>query len=118
ARQRSVLRPGPPNAGGGGADLSGFPRLTGDVGGGAAGEAAVQLILALVLIGLALWAWRWAAQEGSYRFSVRHVGGLLVGLAAAVLAIFLLFTLRDLALRQNQWLARSLSFLAPVQQSQ
>ena len=62
-------------------------------------------------------AWRWAAREGTYRFSVRHLGGLLIGVGAAALALVLLFTLRDLALRHNQSLSRNLAFLAPVQQS-
>src|SRR5258706_3651472 len=80
-------------------------------------EAAVELLLALVLMAFALWAWRWAAREGTYRLSVRHLGGLLVGMGAAALAVLFLFMLHDLAMRQNQWISGSLSFLAPVQQS-
>ncbi len=111
--QRLVYRGGSLAPSGGVADASGFAGLARMF----RGEALVQLLTMLALIVFALWAWRWAAREGTQRYSVRHLGGGLVGVAAVVLAGVCVLMLWGRASDQNQFVPGSLSFLAPVQQS-
>ncbi|HZO83877.1 MAG TPA: hypothetical protein VFC26_01610, partial [Verrucomicrobiae bacterium] len=111
--QRLVYRGGSLAPAGGVADASGFAGLVRMF----RGEALVQLLTMLVLIVFALWAWRWAAREGTQRYSVRHLGGGLVGVAAVVLAGVCLLMLWERASHENQFVPGRLSFLAPVQQS-
>ncbi len=80
-------------------------------------ETAVQLGLALLLTVFAVWAWRWATGAGTHRFSIRHLGGTLVGIGAVGMAGILFAMLCDQAGRQLQDNPRGLSFVAPVQQS-
>ena len=80
-------------------------------------EAIGQLFAAFALVALALMAWRWAGREGTCRFSLRHLSGALVGLAAFALAVITLVVLGDFARQEVQAAPRGLAFLAPVQQS-
>jgi hypothetical protein len=111
--QRLTYRGGSLAPAGGVADASGFAGLARMFN---RRETAVQLIIALGLIAFAVWAWRWAAR-GTFRFSVRHLGGTLVGIGAVALAGMLFAMLCDQASRQQQIVPRGLTFLAPVQQS-
>jgi hypothetical protein len=111
--QRLVYREGSLAPAGGVTDASGFAGLARMF----RGETIVQLFTTLALIAFALWAWRWAARNGAQRYSVRHLGGALVGLAAVALAAILLITLCDRASHENQFVPGTLSFLAPVQQT-
>jgi hypothetical protein len=111
--QRLEYRGGSLAPAGGVADASGFAGLARTL----RGEALVPLCMMVALIVFALWAWRWAAREGTQRYSVRHIGGALVGVAAIVLAGVFLLMLSERASHQNQFVPGQLSFLAPVQQS-
>jgi hypothetical protein len=111
--QRLVYRGGSLAPAGGVADASGFAGLARTL----RGEALVHLFMMLALIVFALWAWRWAAREGTQRYSVRHIGGALVGVTAIALAGVFLLMLSERASHQNQFVPGQLSFLAPVQQS-
>lgn len=114
AAQRLVYREGSLAPKEGVADVSGFAGLARMLR-----EEGIVMRFAwmLALIVFAVGAWRWATRAGTHRFSVRHVGGSLVGLAAALLAGLIFLTLTESASRQTQSLPRALSFLAPVQQS-
>jgi len=111
--QRLVYRGGSLAPAGGVADASGFAGLARTL----RGEGLVQLFMALGLIFFALWAWRWSVRNGTQRYSTRHLGGALVGLAAVALAGICLVVLWERASHQNQFVPGQLSFLAPVQQS-
>src|SRR5688572_8225389 len=111
--QRLVYRGGSLAPAAGVADASGFAGLARML----RGEAVVQLFMMVALIVFALWAWRWSAREGAQRYSTRHLGGALVGLAAVGLAGVFLLMLWERASHQNQFVPGQLSFLAPVQQS-
>jgi hypothetical protein len=112
--QRLVYRGGSLAPTGGVADVSGFAGLARMF---SRSETTVQLVIALALMVFAVWAWRWAVRAGTHRFSVRHLGGTLVGIGAVVLAAMLFAMLYEQAGRQQQVMPRGLSFLAPVQQS-
>ena len=112
--QRLRYRSGSLAPTGGVPDGSGFAGLARML---ARGGMRLQLGLACVLMVFALWAWRWATQERAYRWSVRHLGGSLVGLAAMVLATMVLVRTVESSTRETTVLPRGLAFLAPVQQS-
>ncbi len=80
-------------------------------------QVAIVFLSAFVSVIFAAWAWRWGTREGAYRLGVRHLGGALVGCAALVLALYQFGILVNLAQAERQVVAPSLSFLAPVQQS-
>jgi hypothetical protein len=111
--QRLVYRSGSLAPTGGVADASGFAGLARMF---SRGGTTVELVLALGLLAFAVWAWRWAAHK-THRFSVRHLGGTLVGVGAAALAGMMFAMFCEQAARQQQIMPRGLTFLAPVQQS-
>jgi len=98
------------------ADVSGFAALANMFSGRGSGEPSLVLLAAMALVIFALCAWRWASRPGSYRFAVRHLGGVVIGVAAIVLSALLFMMLREMAARQDQFLSRGLTFVAPVQQ--
>ena len=55
-------------------------------GGDDAMRAALTLLAAFALITLAAIVWRSAAQDGVFKFSLRHWSGLLLGCAATLTA--------------------------------
>ncbi len=112
--QRLIYRGGSLVPRDGVADVTGFAGL---VRAFSQGDALAQLILLLLLVCFAVGAWRWATREDTYRFSVRHTGGALVGVVALVLAAVVFLGLANRVTRQNQFPTGALSFLAPVQQS-
>src|SRR5262249_11413421 len=89
--QRLFYRRGSLSPSEGVSEVSGFAGLARMFGRNS--RAVVQLFVALALIIFAVWAWGWATREGTYRFSVRHAGGTLVGLGAVALAMVLFATL-------------------------
>lgn len=114
--QRLIYHSGSLTPAGGEPDVSGFAGLARTFTGSTA-ERAVQLILsAALLIILALLVWRWTAREGVYRFSLRHVLGLLLGLAAFAMALGAFANLGQLARQHDTALPKDLTLLAPVQQ--
>ncbi|HXP61108.1 MAG TPA: hypothetical protein VN829_11485 [Dongiaceae bacterium] len=114
--QRLIYRGGSLTPAGGAEDLSGFSALarlfTGPNGGALGGLCAV-----LGLLAASLAAWRWASSRGVYRFSPRHICGMVFGLAALVLATAAFLNFVELPGLEPRSLPRELSFVAPVQQA-
>ncbi len=115
--QRLVYRRGSLTPVDGMLDISGFAELARLFTGPQRDRAQLLFLAALALMALALPAWRWGAQAGTYRFSARHHAGLLVGLLAFGLAIAALLSLGDLAQDQKRSVPRDVTLLAPVQQA-
>ena len=115
--QRLVYRQGSLTPAGGVADVSGFVGLTRTFSGRLSGQAWAALWTAIVLVVLAMLAWRWASAEPANRFSVRHIVGAVIGLLLLAGVGAALIVLGRLAEEQSQLLPRQLTFLAPVQQS-
>lgn len=76
---------------------------------------AVAAVLGFAIFALVLW--RWAGGETAVRFSPRHLGGGVLGLAAACIAGVAFAVLFELAAQQRGELPREVAFLAPVQQA-
>ena len=115
--QRLVYRHGSLTPAGGMPDISGFAELARVFTGGDASRALTSLFAALLLMALAVAAWRWTVREGVYRFSARHVSGVLLGLLACVLAMVAMLSLGDLVQSQKGSIPRDVTLLAPVQQA-
>ncbi|MEQ1852927.1 MAG: hypothetical protein ABMA01_15215, partial [Chthoniobacteraceae bacterium] len=115
--QKLIYREGSLTPVGGPPDVSGFAGLARMFGGPESGRAIVALLGALGLIALAVIVWRNAAQDGVFKFSLRHSAGLLLGCVAFVLAGFALMILGELAKGYTEEIPRDLTFLAPVQQA-
>jgi hypothetical protein len=113
--QRLIYRGGSLTPIGGILDVSGFAQLARMFNGGA-GRAATLLVVALILVALSLVVWRWTACEAVYRFSVRHILGTTLGLAAMGAAFVLFVRLNDVADNYRGYATESVTFLAPVQQ--
>ncbi|MBI5387841.1 MAG: hypothetical protein HZA90_24530 [Verrucomicrobia bacterium] len=116
-KQRLVYRAGSLTPAGGVADVSGFAGLTRMLTGREGGWAFTCLVAALVLTLITMLLFRWASAEGVYRFSGRHVGCGLLGLSALVIATVAFVILSRVAERNEGFMPRNLSFLAPVQQA-
>jgi hypothetical protein len=115
--QQLVYRSGTLAPAGGTVDVTGFAQVTQLSRNGETGAAITSLAVALVLLVLAIFVWRWAAGDGVYQFSVRHLLGTVVGLAAVIVAAILLVQ----AARSFESIvsnsSSTLTFLAPVQQA-
>lgn len=117
AGQRLLFERGSLTPVGGVPDVSGFAQAARmahpDHGG--------RLITALVSVGVLLLAgllvWRWAAGEGVSRFSLRHLGGALIGLVAFVAAGVMLSGIFQAAADFRAVVPSDVAFLAPVQQA-
>jgi hypothetical protein len=115
--QRLIYRRGSLTPVGGIPDISGFAALARMFTGDESSRALTSLFGALVLMALAVAAWRWTDQEGVYRFSARHLSGTLLGVIALVMAIVAFINLGDLAQSQTGSVPRDVTLLAPVQQA-
>ena len=115
--QKLVYREGSLTPVGGTPDVSGFAGLARMFGGEESRRAIVALLCALGLIALAVIVWRNAAQEGVFKFSVRHSAGLLLGCVAFALAGYALMHLGEMASEYSEEIPGDLTFLAPVQQA-
>jgi hypothetical protein len=115
--QRLVYLKGPLTPVGGVTDVSGFAQLTRLFSGDESGRAVISLFAALVLLLLALLVWRWTVREGVHKFSVQHIFGTMIGLAAAFLAAVALGNLIDGAVLEKSIAPPDVTFLAPVQQA-
>ena len=96
-------------------DPSGFAAIARLVQGADRVHVLTLCAAALTLIGLASWVWQSTARLGVYRFSVRHLAGLVLGLLALGLAGTSFVALSDLAGRDRRGDQGQLTFLAPVQ---
>jgi hypothetical protein len=102
---------------GGVTDVSGFAQLARLFKGDQAGRAVTSLFAALLLLLLALLVWRWTVCEGVHKFTVRHIFGAAIGLAAVVLASIAIANLVDGVELEKNFAPRDVTFLAPVQQA-
>jgi len=101
---------------GGIADISGFAGIARMFSRDAV-TVITQLFLAFALVAFAVWVWRWAARNGSYRFGTRQVGGLVLGICAVLLAGIVFARLHQAASQENQSIDSALSLVAPIQQA-
>jgi hypothetical protein len=115
--RRLVYRSGTLTPVGGVPDISGFAQLQRLFSSQEAGRAWTLIGWASLLLGAALVAWHWATRRGVSKYSARHLGGTLVGLAGVILTGIVLAQVYDLTASQNSSLPRDVSFLAPVQQA-
>ena len=115
--QRLVYRGGSLTPVGGIPDVSGFAELARMFTGNESSRALTALMAILVLMALAVLAWRWTVREGGYRFSSRYSSGMLLGLLALLLTVVAFINLGDLAQNQRRTLPRDVTLLAPIQQA-
>ena len=115
--QRLVYRRGTLAPAGGPGDVSGFAQIARLAHWHQFGEALSPLFVALRFIVLAIFVWRWAAGDGVYKFSARHLLGTAVGLAAILCAAQSLIHVDGAFQSVNTAVPVGLTFLAPVQQS-
>jgi hypothetical protein len=115
--QRLVYRQGTLAPAGGVPDVSGFAGLARMFTGPDRGWAVTWLVVTVVLTGAALVLARWAGGPGVHRFSARHVCGTLLVLVALGLAATGFLSLSSLAQQTAQAQPRTVTLLAPVQQS-
>ena len=116
--QRLMYRSGTLAPAGGAVDATGFAQVAQLARGASqAGAAIIPLIVALFSVVLAVFLWRWAAGEGVYQFSARHLLGAIVGLAAVVFAAVSLVYAANSFESINASTSDTLTFLAPVQQA-
>jgi hypothetical protein len=112
-----IYRAGSLTPAGGVPDISGFAAVARVFSSEEAGRALALLAMALVLVGIALVAWRWTMQRSAHRFSPGHLGGFVLGLLALTLAATFFYELQVLALQQSASLPVDVTFLAPIQQA-
>ncbi|MBI2926336.1 MAG: hypothetical protein HYY24_11620 [Verrucomicrobia bacterium] len=91
--------------------FAGFFRLLRDA------ESAFQFVAALALFALTALVWRWSTNGTTYRFTLRHLTGLVLGLIATGFALVIFVTLIDRATTSGVPLQTSLRFVAPVQEA-
>jgi hypothetical protein len=115
--QRLVYRRGSLTPTGGLPDVSGFAGLARMFTGDETGGALTALLVGLAFVALAMVLWRWAAQPGVYKLSVRQLAGTVLGLIAFAIALGAFLNLGEVAERQKADLPRGVTFLAPVQQA-
>ncbi|HEY3913336.1 MAG TPA: hypothetical protein VGN61_02520, partial [Verrucomicrobiae bacterium] len=116
--RRLIYRNGSLTPVGGVPDISGFAGLARIFSSQEAGRAWTLMVVAFAMLASALVVWRWAARGDATKYSARHLGGLVIGLAALLLAGVMLEQLTELTGLENSSLPRDVSFLAPIQQAQ
>jgi len=115
--QRLVYRSGTLAPVGGTPDVSGFAQFAQLSQNHQAGAALASLLAALAFVVLAISAWYWAAGRGVHKFSLRHLFGAAIGLAAIILAAVLLVHASGAFESVTANASDGLTFLAPVQQA-
>ncbi|MCX6923244.1 MAG: hypothetical protein NT154_08555, partial [Verrucomicrobia bacterium] len=115
--QRLVYRRGSLTPVGGIVDVSGFAELARMFTGNEGSRTLIAFIAALVMMSLAVFAWRWTIGEGVYRHSPRYFSGMLLGVLASVVVVVAFILLGDLAQIQTRTLPRDVTLLAPIQQA-
>ncbi|HET7872309.1 MAG TPA: hypothetical protein VFL42_07335, partial [Terriglobales bacterium] len=117
AGQRLEYRSGSLTPASGEADNSGFAQWIRLFHGDNCGQAVFSVLLALVVVAGAAAAWRWGSDKEVARFSARHLGGGVIGIALLIGAVVVFKNIFQLVLDQPSVVAGNLSFLAPVQQA-
>src|SRR5205823_618621 len=117
AGRRLVYRRGSLTPPGGVPDVSGFAGLARTFTGEQSGRAMTLLSSALLLTGIAVWAWRWTARGPVSGFSARHLTGMLLGLVSFVIALGAFIQLAEVFRHGYRLLPRDVTLLAPVQQA-
>ncbi len=102
---------------GGVPDVSGFAGLVRVFEGPGRREGIALFSGLAALLIITVGSWRWATGDGAWRYSVRHLGGGLIGLLGLGLAAVILSMLLAHAREVGQSLPRELAFVAPVQQA-
>jgi hypothetical protein len=115
--RRLIYRSGSLTPVGGVADISGFAGWARIFSSQEAGQAWTLICAAFLLLGAALVVWRWATRGDVWKYSARHLGGMMVGIMALTLAGITLSHLAELTVAENSSVPRDVSFLAPVQQA-
>ncbi len=115
--QRLAFRKGSLTPVGGVPDISGFAQLARVFSGRGSGQAWFSVLAIMVMVAASVIVWGWAVRQGRYRFSLAHLVGLGLGIAAFGLATAAMLNLANLADRQAGSLPRSVTFLAPVQEA-
>ncbi len=114
--QRLIYREGSLTPLGGVTDISGFAQLARMFAGGDRSQLTTSLFAALVFLTLAIAIWRWPILTGAYKFSARHMTGLIIGVTAFGIALAVIYNLAPVAERNGGIQPTDVSFLAPVQQ--
>lgn len=115
--QRLVYRSGTLAPAGGATDVSGFAQIARLSQNHQMSAALISLFVALVFVVLAIFVWRWATDRGVYKFSVRHLFGAAIGLAAIIIAVVSLVYAAGTFEHMTAYAPNNLTFLAPVQQA-
>ena len=115
--QRLVYRSGSLAPTGGTTDVSGFAQIAQLSQGHQATAAITPMIMALGFVVLALIVWRWAAGEGIYKYSGRHLSGAVIGLVCILIAAISLIRATNSFESITAFASDNLTFLAPVQQA-
>jgi hypothetical protein len=115
--QRLLYRSGTLAPADGRGDVSGFAQISRLARNHQWGETLTSLLAALASVLLAIFVWRWAAGDGVHQFSVRHLAGAVVGLAAIIFAAISLVHAAGTFENANTVAPDNLTFLAPVQQA-
>jgi len=116
AGQRLAYRSGSLTPAAGETDNSGFALLARMFSKQNSARSSMTLLSVLALVVLCLFALRWASGAVS-KLNTRHIAGLLLGVSALVIALFLLNSFAGQVGRLSVEQARQLVFLAPVQQA-
>ena len=115
--QRLVYRNGTLTPAGGSTDVSGFAQIARLAHGYGAGAALKDFGIALALVVLAIFLWRWTTGDGVNRFSPRHLLGAVAGIAAIIFAaVSIVHAARSFEF-MTATVPDDLTFLAPVQQA-
>jgi hypothetical protein len=115
--QRLVYRAGTLAPAGGTVDTTGFAQIGRLAQGSQAMPALTSLFVALVFVLLAIFVWRWATDKDVYKFSVRHLLGAVIGLAAILIAAISIVHAAGSFETITAMASDNLTFLAPVQQA-
>ncbi len=97
-------------------DNSGFAQIAKAFRQGRFGDMLMDVCLAVLFLGLTIVVWRWAAGNDVYRFTPRHLVGVVAGVAAIVIATISFVNLVSGFEPMANGAASDLTFLAPVQQ--
>lgn len=98
-------------------DNSGFAQIALAFRSGQFRELLASFCMALAFFALAIIVWRWAAGKDVYRFAPRHSFGVIVGVAAIMIATGWVVALANTFQPVAGEATNDLTFLAPVQQS-